>query len=50
MARKNKLGTPYLGLKLDKEEEAKLKKYLKGKEESAKKLQRKLLRDFLKTI
>lgn len=48
MAKKNKLGTPYLGLELEKEEEKKLKEILKARDISAKQLQRTLLRKYIK--
>lgn len=48
MARKNKLGTPFLGLALEKPEEKEIKAYLKKEGISAKQLMRYLLRKFLK--
>lgn len=48
MARKNKLGNSFCGLKLEKEEEQKWKKFLKGKAISAKHHLRFLVRQFLK--
>lgn len=49
MARKNKLGTSFCNLDLEKDEEKKLRQYLKDEDKSAKSLLRKLVREFLKT-
>ena len=48
MARPNKLGNSYLGLSLEQEEEKKIKKYLKNKDQTAKQFLRFLIRQYIK--
>jgi hypothetical protein len=48
MSRENTKGTSFCGLGLEKDEEKKLKKHLADQEISAKKLMRRLIREYIK--